>query len=273
MEAIVRCLIRQHADIPGGWWVAADNPAAFTDPFNAAIAEQLGPGQTDWHRDSLPPIQEPQALHIPRQVAKPEEDPRLTNASDFGDERETIARLAIDALEWMDPNAHLTVNLGRPESAPKDCFSGSNADGIWLAPERLEGWNDSEQPHVLVNLVWDVYGLVGYALAQQAGIASKDEGVVVVEAIGAWLQYTRLAVYGEYDPSHLQLPDPNDPMGLGKLAGWAAAGDQRSQAAIERLRGRPRDLARAVADGIREGPPCPAITILAEGTTPAAASA
>jgi hypothetical protein len=262
MEAIVRCLIRQYAEIRGGWWVASDNPASFTDPFNAIVAELLGPGETDWHRDTLPPTAEPQALRIPRQVAKPEHDPRLTISADFNESREWVARVALDALEWVNPDAALEVKLGLPEHVPGNSFSGSNARGIWLAPERLEGWNDPQRPHVLVNLVWELYGLVGYAIAQQAGVASEHDGEVVVEAVGAWLQYTRLIIHGEYDPGQLRYPDPKDPIAVGKLAGWAAAGDDRAQAAIDQMEGRLGEVARGVTEAVRENPPCPAIALL-----------
>ena len=51
MEAVVRALIRSQAELRGGWWPASDDPAAFVEPFNHALAALRGPGTSQWHRD------------------------------------------------------------------------------------------------------------------------------------------------------------------------------------------------------------------------------
>lgn len=115
----------------------------------------------------------------------------------------------------------------------------------------------------MVNLVWSLYGLVGYALAQQAGVVDEDDGRSLVEALGAWLQYSRLIIHGEFEADDLNLPEGDDPIAIGKLAGWAGAGDQAAQAAINDMEGRAGQLARALSESlIEQQPPCTALGLL-----------
>ncbi len=264
MEAIVRCLIRQRAQLVGGWWPAADDPASFAEPFDAAVAQFSRGGESDWHEDALPPVAEPEALYIPRQVANADRDARLSLDPRLGDAVGLMANTVIDALEWVNPNASLAVSCERPRGAPAESLSGANAEEIWLAPQRLEGWDDQDTPHVLVNLVWDLYALAGYAFAQQAGLTSEGTGVAVVEGLGAWLQYTRLVTHGDLDPValELQLPTGDDPVSIGKLAGWAAAGDEGAAAAVADLTGSAGEMGRSLMEALRDAPPSSALGLL-----------
>lgn len=132
-----------------------------------------------------------------------------------------------------------------------------SAERIWLSDEKLSGFDDLESPGVLVNLVWDLHGLVGAATAQQGGLASEGPGVAAVEAVGSYAQYRRLIVHGEFDAELLQIPRDEDALSVGKIAGWAAAGDTRAARRLRALTGRNRKLAEAITEGLAEahGPP------------------
>jgi hypothetical protein len=92
MEAVVRTLIRQEAELDGGWWPASDNPAGFAAPFDAAVAQMHGKGISDWHGERLPPIEKPVPLGIPRSTPNPQNDPRIDLA-------EALATLSLSSRE------------------------------------------------------------------------------------------------------------------------------------------------------------------------------
>ena len=82
--------------------------------------------------------------------------------------------------------------------------------------------------------------------------------MAAVEAVGAYAQYRRLIVHGEFDAELLQIPQNRDAISLGKLSGWAAAGDGRAQGRLRSLTGGDRELAEAIAESLTEvnpGPP------------------
>ena len=262
MEAVVRALIRKHAGLEGGWWPASDDPAAFAAPFDDAVAALRGPGTTQWHPAGLPPIAEPERLHIPRRVANAIADPRIALDPDLGDALEVIANVVIDAIEWQHPETSLAVQLKRPADVPEGVGAGASAERIWLSEEKLSGFDNPETPHVLANLAWDLHGLVGAAIAQQHGLVSEGPGVAVVEAVGSYSQYQRLIEHGEFDADMLQIPEKQDAISLGKLAGWATAGDQRAVRQVRLLAGSARELAETIIDALSESPPGPAEALL-----------
>jgi len=49
---------------------------------------------------------------------------------------------------------------------------------------------------------------------------------------------------------------------IGKLAGWAAAGDVRARAEIDAAPGELGEFARTLIAAIAENPPCPAVALL-----------
>lgn len=252
MEAVVRALIRQHAQLRGGWWPASDNPAAFAEPFDHAVAALHGPGTTYWHHDALPPVPESAPLRLPRRVPKATTDPRLDLDPALGEALEVVADIVIDAIEWQAPDTCLAVGFGRPDGVSQEATAGANAERIWLGEEKLKGFHDLEDPKVLVNLVWDLHGLVGAAIAQKSGLVSEGPGVAAVEAVGAYAQYRRLVVHGEFDAELLQIPRGRDAFSLGKLSGWAAAGDESAQRRLRSLTGTDRKLADAIAESLAE---------------------
>lgn len=263
MEAIVRCLIRHAAGIKTGWWFAADNPGAFADPFKPVVAELHGPGETTWHAEMLPVAQAPQAQRIPREVARPIDDPRVDVDPEFGGLADVIASVVVEAIEWLDPDAEVRVISGRPDEAPPDASSGANHERIWIAPEAAAKV-DPETGEGLGSFVWELFAAAGYLIAQQAGIADEDDGEALVEAIGAWMQYTRLVAHGDVPAEWLNLPEGTDSISIGKLAGWAAAGHHDSRKSLRDLSGHAGDLATALHAALTENPPCPAVALLDE---------
>lgn len=257
MEAIVRALIRRDMQLRGGWWPASDNPAAFADPFDHAVAALVGPGTTEWHRDRLPPPMTPSAHRLPRRIPNATVDPRVETDERFGGARDLLAGTTVDALEWQDPDASIAIRLGLPPNAPRDATALARATGIWLAPQRVQGLSDpGSASSAIVNLVWDIHSLVAAVLAQRAGIVSDGgAGTTAIEALGAWAQYRRLVTYGEFDSSLLNTPTAHDAIALGKLSGWAAAGDASAKRAAERLNGNAHRLVRTVIDGLLEHRP------------------
>ncbi len=245
MEAVVRTLIRQSAGITGGWFPASDNPAGFADPFDAMVAEEQRDRASEWHSGVLPPASAPRSLRIPRRTTRPQDDPRLDLDPAFGQAGPAIANFVLDALEWFDPGLHLKVRASPPSHISQDSQLGANATEIWILPERL---GDGQDTKAFVNFFWDLVSLVGCASAQAHGAESKGDGIALVQGLGAWFQYTRLVVYGEYEAELLAIPTESDPISLGKLCGWAAAGDARAIAATNELDG---DL-RKFADGLIE---------------------
>lgn len=256
MEAVVRVLIRRDAGIAGGWWPAPNNPASLSDPFDEAFAHYQGRGSSVWHSGALPSLEEPPAFGLPRRVPIPENDPRVVIDDAFEESCGLIGGIVVDALEWLDPEqSDVKVVLGLHERAPTSALSLANAEGIWLAPERLEGLADPDRPEVLVNLVWDLHGLVGAVVAQRAGMKSDGLGAAWVESIGSWAQYRRLVTYGGFEAELLQIPTGDSPMTIGKLSGWAAAGDEHAAMAIASLAGESRETADQIVAMLASAPP------------------
>lgn len=253
MEAVVRTLIRQEAGIEGGWWPAADNPAGFSSPFDSVVAAEQEARTTEWHQGELPPIEIPASLGLPRRTANPHLDPRLQIDPRIGNAAPMIAACVLDAIEWIDPEMSLRIDFERPEDTPSEVTLAASADRLWLAEERLASASPDD-PAGFVNLVWDLVSMVGFAYAQRIGIESRENGVAVVEAMGAWLQYVRLIRHGEFPATELNLPTGSDLGSLGKLCGWAAAGDARALSKLEALDGEASDLAASIVAFLEELP-------------------
>lgn len=260
MEAIVRALIRQGAGLTNGWWPASDNPAGFADPFDAAIAQMHGPGETEWHKGGLPPTEDPFPLGLPRRTPRPAEDPRIDLDPNLSSRGQLVAAIVLDAIEWFEPKMSIQIRLGRPPHAPADTTVGASATCIWISEQRLE-FPEADQAG-LVNFIWDITGCVGFAIAQRNGVASQGVGNLLVQAVGSWVQYLRFVRYGEMPADSLEIPDETDQIAIGKLCGWAAAGDDRARAAIDRLEGDERRLAIEVIDDLSEVEPAAPIQLL-----------
>jgi hypothetical protein len=148
----------------------------------------------------------------------------------------------------------LKVQFGRPTHVPLDSPYGANADCLWISEERLDGIEDSENPSVLVNLVWDLVALVGFAIAQRAGVKSRGRGVPFVQAFGSWFQYVRLVRHDDFSAESLSIPTGSDPVSFGKLCGWAAAGDARAEASVGDLEGETHDFATSIIETLEKMP-------------------
>lgn len=253
MEAVVRTLIRQEAKIEGGWWPAADNPAGFSSPFDAAVAAAQQDRATEWHPGDLPPVEIPAALQVPRRAANPHLDPRLQIDPRIGDSAPLVAACVLDAIEWIDPGMSLRIDFERPPDAPNHIISAANAERLWLSEELLDP-NLLNSAEGFVSLVWELVRMVGFAYAQRIGIESRGNGVATVEAMGCWLQYLRLVKHGEFPAEELTIPMDTDLPSLGKLAGWAAAGDPRALARLEALEGDHYDLATSIVEALARVP-------------------
>lgn len=249
MEAVVRTLIRQDAGIEGGWWPASDNPAGFAEPFDAAVAEAQGKRDSNWHSNGLPPREDPTPLGLPRRSPKPHGDPRLDVDPALGEIGQIMANVVLDAIEWFDPQLHLKVRAEPPPELSADVTLWAGPNEIWISEARRAR---KEDPQSFVNFIWDLVSLVGCASALSSGIPSEKEGVAFVQGIGAWLQYTRLVKHWEYQPQELALPTSSDYVSLGKLCGWAAAGDARAAAAVDKLDGNPAELAAAITEALEQ---------------------
>lgn len=141
----------------------------------------------------------------------------------------------------------LRIDFERPPNAPSDLTSAANAERLWIAEEMLDPETLNE-PEGLVSLVWELVRMVGFAYAQRIGIESRGNGVAFVEAMGCWLQYLRFVKHGEFPADELAIPTGNDLLSLGKLAGWAAAGDARALTRLEELEGDARNLATSILE-------------------------
>lgn len=259
MEAVVRTLIRQSAGIAGGWWPASDNPAGFADPFDAAVAKAQAVRASNWHFGGLPPMADPSPLGIPRRTPRPQDDPRLDVDPAFGDAETAVAHFVLDSIEWFDPGLHLKIRATPPDHIQEDSPLGANAREIWILKARMGDGQDSK---TFLNFFWDLVSLVGFASAQAHGIESKGDAVPLVQAFGAWFQYTRLVTYGEYDEKLLAIPTETDHVSLGKICGWAAAGNARAVGAIKELDGTPRKLADDIVEVLNQMHPVAPVQLL-----------
>lgn len=259
MEGVVRTLIRREAKLAGGWWPAADNVAAFAEPFDHAIAPLHGRGTTQWHQFELPPFEDPEPIFVPRRAVKAARDPRLSIDPNLGGLTSVIATVLLDAIEWIDPTLTLEILGDRPPEADSSSMLGANSHTVWIASEVCEAVEDKECPHALIRLIWDLVAAVGFAVAQRDGIVSSGNGVAVVQAIGSWFQFQRLVTYGEFPADFDELPVDDDPLSLGTLAGWSAAGDLRARTALDQISSTggefARDLAKSVAENMRLAAP------------------
>jgi hypothetical protein len=260
MEAVVRVLIRRAAGIQGGWW-PAHGPAMYDDPWPERMAHFDGQGISEWHDGDLPPVVMPGPERVPRSVPVPDRALQVVLSEDLltvsGQGADIIAGAVSDALAWLVPDdpQPVMVDVG----PPADHGIAVNTQRVLIPADRLDGLLDQNRPEVLVNLVWDLHGVVGALAAIRAGIESVDDGVAVIEAVGAWHQYHRLVIEGGFDATILRMPTvvSGDMIAVGKLAGWAAAGDPVANSAVNALGGRDGELARDLVTAIRESPPSP----------------
>lgn len=72
--------------------------------------------------------------------------------------------------------------------------------------------------------------------------------------MGCWLQYLRLVEHGEFPADELAIPTGTDLLSLGKLAGWAAAGDTRALTRLEELEGDPHNLTTSILEVLAKIP-------------------
>jgi hypothetical protein len=86
----------------------------------------------------------------------------------------------------------------------------------------------------------------------------------------AYARYQRLMTFDEGDASLLRLPADRSPLALGKLAGWAAAGDARAADAVDELTGRKRELVHHLVTALQKVRPGPAVEILQLAANPRA---
>lgn len=267
MEAIVRVLVRRTAGLRGGWW-PAHGPGAYADPWAERVAAFGGRGTSHWHDDGLPPVTLPGPERVPRRVAVPDRVLRVVVSDDLrdaaADGADPILGAVSDALAWLLPDDSRTVRIDLGPSSEHGI--SINAERIVIPVDRLDGLADQNRPEMLVNLIWDLHGAVGALAAMRGGIESVDDGVALIEAIGAWHQYHRLVLEGEFDAAHLQLPTvtSGDMIATGKVAGWAAAGDPRAKSEVEVLGDREGQLARNLVGILQDTPPAPARPVTAE---------
>jgi hypothetical protein len=156
---------------------------------------------------------------------------------------------------WLipDDDAELTLELG----------TGNGFDiephRILIGGDRLQKLDDASR---LLGLTVDFTGAMGYWVAMR-GIAGETDGEVTLRsAIASWYQYQRLVVDGELPPELLKLPASETPSDVGIIAGWAGAGDERANSAVDALAGERGDLARATRDALRASPPAPPRPVL-----------
>lgn len=267
MEAVVRTLIREGAELKGGWWPAADNVAGFAEPFPASVAGFHNRGSSVWHADGLPPADLPVPAFIPRRSPNPHEDPRLAFDADFGRMTPFVASILLDAIEWIEPEMTLTVDVLDPDSGGTSKASATHA---LIGEALVDAAQGPDDPEGMAALTWELVPLVGYALAQRGGVPSRGDGVAAVQAVGCWLQYLRLVRYGPFPADSLAIPKLTDHYSLGKVCGWAGAGDNRAHFAIESLDSPMRDLASDLLNLVSELKPVAPLHLLNEQGPPPA---
>jgi hypothetical protein len=144
---------------------------------------------------------------------------------------------------------------------------------VWSGPTAfllIEKWSGPDDPEGMAAVTWELVPLVGYALAQRRGVPSCGDGVAAVQAVGCWLQYLRLVRYGPFPADSLAIPKLTDHYSLGKVCGWAGAGDNRAHFAIESLDSPMRDLASDLLNLVSELKPVAPLHLLNEQGPPPA---
>jgi hypothetical protein len=152
-----------------------------------------------------------------------------------------------------DDDSHLILDVG-----PGTGFD-IEPGRILIGDERVERLDEVPR---FVALIVDLTGALGYWVAMQAIRGDNEDQVTLRSAIAAWYQYDRLVNNGELAPELLKLPTTNNPVDIGIVAGWAGAGDDRAEAAVDGLVGRPGELACAIRDSLRDSPPAPRRPVL-----------
>jgi hypothetical protein len=258
LEAIVRTLIRQKAELRGGWF-PAQNLSAYAEPWPDRIAASDGTPRSEWHDDGLPPVSEPAPERVPRAVLPPDRDLLVTISDELkaaaGHGADLLANIAADARMRLipDDDAELALELG-------------TGNGFYVEPHRILVGSDRLQrlddASRLVGLTVDFTGAMGYWVAMRSIVGATDDEVTLRSAIASWYQYERLVVEGEVPPELLKLPASESPMDAGIISGWAGAGDERANSAVDALAGERGDLARATRDALRVSPPAPPRPVL-----------
>lgn len=255
MEAVVRALIRQNSQTTGGWPPLPSNPGAFSEPFDAAVATLQGRGSSHWHDNGLPPVAHPVAMNIPRRIVRPEDDRRVDFDPELGDALDAVAAVVVEAIEWLGPEAQLFVKASHPDRVPDWTSSLATPEGIYLHPDVYADVLSDDNPGRFVNFVWDLYGLVGAVLLQRAAVKSENVDTFVVEAFGAFAQYQRLALFGDFDSDLLNIPTDRSLISLGRIAGWTAAGNTRAAEALRLLNGSDLELVNEIVRALQADPP------------------
>lgn len=264
MEAIVRVLIRRNSDISGGWWPTHDL-ATYADPWPDRFDASDTSPRTVWHDDAMPAVLAPARERVPRKVRAPDLDLLVTIterlAAAAGDHLVLITTIAAEARMWLAPDMDDELLL--------DLRDGRGYD---IEPERIvigaDCLSDLDRADRFVALTVDLHGVLGSWVALREVAETGDGGTVVRSAIGAWFQYQRLVVDGELPPELLKLPasDSTDLFEIGRLAGWAAAGNARAAEIVDTLAPEIGDLARDLRDQLRTSPPAPPRPVLTPAT-------
>jgi hypothetical protein len=258
MEAIVRTLIRQKAGLPGGWF-PTQNLGAYAAPWPDRIAATDGTPRSEWHHDGLPPVSEPAPERLPRVVLPPDRDLLVT----VSDELKTAAADGADLLGIIAAHTRMRLIPDDDAELTLELRTGNGFDiephRILVGTDRLQKLDDVSR---LIGLTVDFTGAMAYWVAMRSIAGATDGEVMLRSAIASWSQYENVVVDGDLPPEQLLLPPSGSPMDVGVLAGWAAAGDERANSAVDGLTGEPGDLARAVRDELRASPPAPPRPVL-----------
>lgn len=253
MEAIVRVLIRNAAELVGGWFPTHDI-ASYAEPWPDRIGARDPAPRSIWHEDGLPHVSAPPPERVPRKVLAPQRE-LLVQVSDrlraaAPDHADLLANIAVDTRMRFIPDDERELVL--------DVSDGSGFDiepaRMLIGGERLEDLADVAR---FVGLTVDFTGAAAYWVALQEIVGASDDDVTLRSAIASWYQYHRLVVEGELPPELLKLPGTAAPMDIGVLAGWAGAGHHGAADALGALAGRAGELARAIQESLIESPPTP----------------
>jgi hypothetical protein len=252
-EAVVRCLIRRAAHLPGGWWPVHDI-AAYAEPWPDRIARLDPTPKSVWHDDRLPPTAPPAPGRLPRNVAAPDRDLLVSLTEEVravaGDHADLLAGIAVNARMRLIPDSDAELVLGVGSG---DGFT-IEPNAIFVGADRLHHLDDVAR---FVGLTVDFTGAVGYWTAIREFSGANDNDVTMRTAIGSWYQYQRLVAEGELPPELLRLPASQGPADVAVIAGWAAAGDARAGTVVDTMVGPAGDLARTIREAIATSPPTP----------------